>query len=67
MGSEMCIRDRFYYLVPANVKGRRPLFIASLGHDLLGLHSYSGSYKNGKHREEILAREGNIAEQAARR
>ena len=65
--TEPGIRVPFYYLVPANVKGRCPLFIAPHGHDPLGLHSYSGAYKNGKHREEILAREGNIAEQAARR
>jgi len=65
--TEPGIRVPFYYLVPANVKGRRPLFIAPHGHDTLGLHSYSGAYKNGKHREEILAREGNIAEQSARR
>ena len=57
----------FYYLAPVGAKGRRPLFVAPHGHDKLGLHSYSGAFRDEKHRREILAREGHIAEQAARR
>jgi len=65
--TEPGIRVPFYYLVPIGAKKRAPLFISPHGHDKLGLHSYSGAYRNRKHREEILAREGHIAEQAARR
>ena len=65
--TEPGIRVPFYYLVPIDAKKRAPLFISPHGHDKLGLHSYSGAFRNRKHREEILAREGHIAEQAARR
>lgn len=65
--TEPGIRVPFYYLVPAGSKGRAPLFISPHGHDKLGPHSYSGAFRDTKHRNEILAREGHIAEQAVRR
>lgn len=67
--TEPGIKVPFYYLVPSKSKNveQFPLFIAPHGHDKFGLHSYSGSFKNDNHRSEILAREGNIAEQAALR
>ena len=67
--TEPGIRVPFYYLVPNRSKHKRlfPIFISPHGHDKLGLHSYSGTFKNDKHRDEVLAREGNIAEQAVLR
>ena len=67
--TEPGIRVPFYYLVPTSSKSetRFPLFISPHGHDKLGLHSYSGAFKNDKHRGEVLDREGNIAEQAVLR
>ena len=52
---------------PRSSNDQCPAFIAPHGHDKLGLHSYAGAFRNKKHREEILAREGHIAAQAARR
>ena len=60
-------RVPFYYLVPTGKQRPMALFIAPHGHDKIGLHSYAGAFRNKKHREEILAREGHIAAQAARR
>ncbi|MEC7882344.1 MAG: hypothetical protein VYB35_05495 [Verrucomicrobiota bacterium] len=67
--TEPGIRVPFYYLVPIRSKKGQlfPLFISPHGHDKYGLHSYSGAFKNEQHRNEILAREGNIAEQAVLR
>ncbi|MCH2064737.1 MAG: acetylxylan esterase, partial [Roseibacillus sp.] len=59
----------FYLLLPkAEDKNLRfPLFLCPHGHDRYGLHSYAGVYRDDAHREKILGREGNIAEQAVRR
>ncbi len=59
----------FYFLLPRirDKKQRLPLLLCPHGHDTLGLHSYAGAFKNEDHRQKILGREGNIAEQAARR
>lgn len=59
----------FYFLVPISASREKPapLIVCPHGHDVRGLHSYAGAFKDAKHREEILAREGNIAEQAALR
>ncbi len=59
----------FYLLVPrtADRNVRFPLFLCPHGHDLNGLHSYAGVYRNKAHREQILGRGGDIAEQAVRR
>ena len=59
----------FYLLIPLSVKEnpRLPLIICPHGHDTKGLHSYAGAFKDEKHRKQILARQGNIAEQAALR
>ena len=59
----------FYLLVPKGVgKGKRfPLVLCPHGHDPEGLHSYAGAYRDDAHRDKILGREGNIAEQAVRR
>ena len=59
----------FYLLVPksGDSKKRFPLFLCPHGHDSLGLHSYAGVYRDDAHREKILARQGNIADLAARR
>ena len=65
--TEPGIRVPFYYLVPTGKQRPMALFIAPHGHDKIGLHSYAGAFRNKKHREEILAREGHIAAQAARR
>ena len=59
----------FYLLVPKDAKKDRPrpLLLCPHGHDRLGLHSYAGVFKDEKHRQKILANEGDIAAQAARR
>jgi len=59
----------FYLLVPDHAKEDRPLplLLCPHGHDSLGLHSYAGAFKDEKHRAKILAREGDIGAQAARR
>jgi len=59
----------FYLLVPKDAKKDRPrpLLLCPHGHDSLGLHSYAGAFKDEKHRAKILAREGDIGAQAARR
>ena len=59
----------FYLLIPIPSKpGQRfPLMLCPHGHDPQGLHSYAGAFKNKDHRRKILSRNGNIAEQAARR
>ena len=63
--TEPGIRVPFYYLVPTG--NDQWHFIAPHGHDKIGLHSYAERSGTKKHREEILAREGHIAAQAARR
>ena len=59
----------FYLLVPDDAKKDRPrpLLLCPHGHDKLGLHSYAGAFKDEKHRAKILANEGDIGAQAARR
>ncbi len=59
----------FYLLVPVDAKLAKthPLMLCPHGHDSKGWHSYAGAYQNDDHRNEIVSREGNIAEQAARR
>jgi len=59
----------FYLLVPKDAKADRlrPLLLCPHGHDKLGLHSYAGAFKDEKHRAKILANEGDIGAQAARR
>ena len=59
----------FYLLVPDDAKKDRPrpLLLCPHGHDRLGLHSYAGAFKDEKHRAKILANEGDIGAQAARR
>ena len=59
----------FYLLVPksADRKQRFPLFLCPHGHDSEGLHSYAGVYRDDAHRKKIQARQGNIADLAARR
>ena len=59
----------FYLLIPktGNSGQRFPLMICPHGHDTKGLHSYAGAFKDEAHRQQILGREGNIAEQAALR
>ncbi len=59
----------FYLLVPKDAKTDRPrpFLLCPHGHDKLGLHSYAGAFKDEKHRAKILANEGDIGAQAARR
>lgn len=61
----------FYVLTPLvlaeNEDRRFPLLLSPHGHDSIGLHSYAGAFKDKAHREKILGREGNIAEQAVLR
>ena len=53
---------------PGAETGQRfPLLLCPHGHDRDGLHSYAGAYRDKSHREKILGREGNIAEQAVQR
>lgn len=66
--TEPGVKIPFYLLVPLNEKpGRLPLLLSPHGHDVQGFHSYAGAYQDEAHRKKILEREGNIAEQAARR
>ncbi len=59
----------FYLLIPVDAKNDRPrpLLLCPHGHDRLGLHSYAGAFKDENHRAKILASEGDIGAQAARR
>jgi hypothetical protein len=59
----------FYLLIPKGAKKNqpRPLFLCPHGHDKLGLHSYAGAFKDQKHRQTVLSKEGDIGAQAARR
>jgi len=59
----------FYFLVPkdANTGQPRPLLLCPHGHDNLGHHSYAGAFQNQAHRQKILANQGDIGAQAARR
>jgi len=67
--TEPGIRVPFYLLVPKDAKKgqRRPLLLCPHGHDTLGLHSYAGAFKDEKHRQKVLGKEGDIGAQAARR
>lgn len=66
--TEPGVKIPFYLLVPVPKEpARRPLFLSPHGHDLQGFHSYAGAFQDDAHRKKILDREGNIAEQAARR
>ncbi len=69
METEPGVSIPFYLLVPrgAETGQRFPLLLCPHGHDRDGLHSYAGAYRDKSHREKILGREGNIAEQAVQR
>ncbi len=64
--TEPGIKVPFYRLVPKNRLpiDKLPLLLSPHGHDLNGFHSYAGAYINKAHRDEIIGRKGNIAEQA---
>ena len=59
----------FYLLIPkdASKAQPRPLLLCPHGHDKLGLHSYTGAFKDEKHSRKVLENEGDIGAQAARR
>ena len=67
--TEPGIQIPFYLLLPKNAKKARtlPLLLCPHGHDTLGLHSYAGAFKDEKHRQKVLGKEGDIGAQAARR
>jgi len=67
--TEPGIRVPFYLLVPKEAKKGQslPLLLCPHGHDSLGLHSYAGAFKDEKHREKVLGKEGDIGAQAAKR
>ena len=67
--TEPAIRVPFYILVPKDAinSQRHPLLLCPHGHDTLGLHSYAGAFKDEKHRQKVLGKEGDIGAQAARR
>ncbi|SVD60701.1 uncharacterized protein METZ01_LOCUS413555, partial [marine metagenome] len=67
--TEPGIRVPFYLLVPEEAKKAQPLplLLCPHGHDTLGLHSYAGAFKDDKHRQKVLGKEGDIGAQAARR
>ena len=64
--TEPGIKVPFYRLVPKNRLpiDKLPLLLSPHGHDLNGFHSYAGAYINKAHRDKIIGRKGNIAEQA---
>ena len=67
--TEPGVKVPFYLLVPklTTPEKRLPLVLCPHGHDSLGLHSYAGAFQDENHRKIILAIEGNVAEQAAKR
>jgi dienelactone hydrolase len=67
--TEPGVKIPFYLLVPktSSPANPLPLFLAPHGHDVLGLHSYAGAFKDEVHRKKVMAKQGNIAEQAASR
>ena len=67
--TEPGIQIPFYLLLPKNAKKARtlPLLLCPHGHDTLGLYSYAGAFKDEKHRQKVLGKEGDIGAQAARR
>ena len=67
--TEPGIQIPFYLLLPKNAKKDQPhsLLLCPHGHDPLGLHSYAGAFKDEKHRQKVLGKEGDIGAQAARR
>jgi dienelactone hydrolase len=67
--TEPGVKVPFYLLVPktSNPEKPAPLFLAPHGHDVLGLHSYAGAFCDEAHRKKVMAKQGNIAEQAAKR
>ena len=64
--TEPGIKVPFYRLVPKNRLpiDKLPLLLSPHGHDLNGFHSYAGAYIDKAHRDKIIGRKGNIAEQA---
>ena len=62
--TEPGIRVPFYLLVPRG-NGPHPLAICPHGHDPGGWHAYAGAFLDGSQQKDVLAREGNIAEQLA--
>ena len=64
--TEPGIKVPFYRLVPKNRLpiDKLPFLLSPHGHDLNGFHSYAGAYINKVHRDKIIGRKGNIAEQA---
>ena len=69
METEPGVKIPFYLLVPktSSLEKPAPLFLAPHGHDALGLHSYAGAFRDETHRKKVMAKQGNIAEQAAKR
>ncbi|MCP4848593.1 MAG: hypothetical protein GY899_11675 [Verrucomicrobiaceae bacterium] len=67
--TEPGVKIPFYFLVPktSSPANPLPLFLAPHGHDVLGLHSYAGAFKDEAHRKKVMAKQGNIAAQAASR
>ena len=67
--TEPGVKVPFYLLTPlsASPDNPAPVFLAPHGHDLLGLHSYAGVFKTEEHRKKVMSKDGNIAEQAAKR
>ena len=67
--TEPGVKVPFYLLVPKSATPKKPLplVLCPHGHDSVGLHSYAGAFKDDKHRAKVLAKEGNVAEQAAQR
>lgn len=67
--TEPGVKVPFYLLVPKSATPKKPLplVLCPHGHDSGGLHSYAGAFKDDKHRAKVLAKEGNVAEQAAQR
>ena len=64
--TEPDVQIPFYILTP-NGDGPFPLAVCPHGHSAVGWHSYAGVFDDEKTRSETLARDGNIAEQLAKR
>ncbi|HIF34916.1 MAG TPA: hypothetical protein EYQ75_25320 [Planctomycetaceae bacterium] len=59
----------FWLLTPTTGKNieKRPLVICAHGHDADGWNSYAGVYRDDKHRQQTLEKDGDIGVQAVKR
>lgn len=65
--TEPGVKIPFWLLTPTDAKGQRPMAICAHGHDRDGWNTYAGVYRDKKHRESTLAKQGDVGVQAVRR